>query len=194
MAEEKKEEGKEGEGAAAPAPKSKKKLIIIIGVVVVLLAVVGAVLLLGGKKADPAAEAEKEEVKHYATFEIPAIIVNLSDSTAFLKVSMLVEYDPEIIAKAESASGGSGGGHGGGASGGEEGGDKGGGFPGPMAARAPMIKDAIIRVLSAKKSDELLTSDGKERLKEELIEAINEASAMEEGPIVGIYFTEFLIQ
>ncbi len=63
-----------------------------------------------------------------------------------------------------------------------------------MAGREPMIRDAIIRVLSSKTTDDLLNTEGKERLKEELIEAINEAIALDEGPAVGVYFTEFIIQ
>ncbi len=192
MSEEKKE-GKEGEAAAAP--KSKKKLIIIIAAVVVLgLVGGGAAMMMGGKK-EASAEQEVEKPKVYATFPVSAVIVNLSESTAFLKVSLLVEYDPEILAKADAHAGGEGGGHGGGASGGGgEGGGGEGGFPGHLGKREPMIRDAIIKVLSSKKTDELLSPDGKDRLKEELIEAINEASGMEEGPIVNIYFTEFLIQ
>ncbi len=192
------DKGKEEESGKeeAAAPKSKKKLFIIIGGVVGLL-ILGIVLslVLGGKKPEEGAAAKPvETVKHYATVPIPTIIVNLSESASFLKVGLLIEYDPEIIARAEPAAGGEkGGGHGGGASGGGEEGGK-GGLPGPLAKREPMIKDAIIRVLASKKASELLTTEGKEKLKEELIEGINEASGLEEGPVVAIYFTEFIIQ
>jgi flagellar basal body-associated protein FliL len=56
------------------------------------------------------------------------------------------------------------------------------------------MKDAIIRILSSKKADDLLTAEGKERLKDELLEGINEAVGLEEPPVVGVFFTEFIIQ
>jgi flagellar basal body-associated protein FliL len=49
-------------------------------------------------------------------------------------------------------------------------------------------------VLSSKKAEDVLTSDGKERLKEELIEGLNEAVALEEPPLTAVFFTEFIIQ
>jgi flagellar protein FliL len=194
----KKDEGKEGEEQAAPPPKSKKKLFIIIGAIaaVVVIALV-AVLAGGGKKAAAkATEQATETQRHYGLAEFPPIIVNLSDSSSYLKVTLQLEYDEDVIAEMEAAKHGTKGqGEGGGGAGGE--GKKesaGGGLPHMILKREPMIKDAIIRVLSSKKVEELLTSDGKEKLKEELVEAINEAIGLEESPIVNIYFTEFIIQ
>lgn len=199
MAKEEEEEKKESaEGEAAAKPKSKKKLIIIIAVVVLLVAIGVPLALLGGKKEAPAGgaegaeEASHEEEKHYATFDMDTIIVNLSENASFLKVTLIVEYDPEILAK---YSGGEeeGGGHAYGGAGAGDGGKK-GGMPGALGNREPMIKDSIIRVLSSKRPEEVLTAEGKERLKEELIEAINETSGLEEGPVVNIYFKDFIVQ
>jgi flagellar FliL protein len=190
----------EGEAAEGGKKGGKKKLIIIVGVVLLVVGIAVPMLLLGGgeEKVEEGAEhAEEEPTKNYLTAELPTFIVNLSESSSFLKVTMLVEYDPEAIAKAEAklgAKGAKGGGGGGGHGGGGGGEPKPGGLPPVMGAREPMIKDAIIRVLSSKKVDEVLTVEGKERLKEELIEAINEALALEDPPIVGVYFTEFIIQ
>jgi len=188
---------KEGEEAAVAKPKSKKKLFIIVGLVVVLLCAGIPVLFLGGGEEEAKDEhaAEEEEVKHLATVALDPIIVNLSANTAFLKVSMILEYDAGILDKAalEAAGHAEGGGHGGGASGG--GGEaEGGGMHPIMTARQPMIKDVILRILSSKKPEEVLTSEGKEKLKEELIEGINEAIGLEEEPVVNIYFTEFMVQ
>ena len=196
MSDEKEGEKKEGE-EAAPKPKSKKKLIIIIAVVVALLLGGGGFFFLhgsGGSK-DKKEEKSGEEERHLGTAEIPTIVVNLSESASFLKVSMLIEYDMGAAERMEAAAavkakgGGSGGGHAG--EGGKEGG---GGLPPLLARREPMIKDAIIKVLSSKKADELLTVDGKEKLKEELVEGMNEASGLEEPIVVSVYFTEFIIQ
>lgn len=188
------EEKKEGEEGAVAKPKSKKMLFIIIGVVVLLLGAGIPVLFLGGgeeEKKDEHAAAE-EEVKHYVTVPLETFIVNLSANTAFLKVGMILEYDPAIFDKAAHEAAGEG--HGGGASGGGGEGEGAGGMHPHMAARQPMIKDVIIRILSSKKAEEVLTADGKEKLKEELIEGINEAIGLEEEPVVNIYFTEFMVQ
>ena len=40
----------------------------------------------------------------------------------------------------------------------------------------------------------ILTKEGYEKLKEELMEGINEAIGLDEEPIVNIYFTEFIVQ
>jgi flagellar basal body-associated protein FliL len=56
------------------------------------------------------------------------------------------------------------------------------------------LRDEIIRILSSKRSEELLTGDGKARLKEELLDGINEALALEEPPVTSVLFTEFIIQ
>ena len=84
------------------------------------------------------------------------------------------------------------GGHGGGPSGG--GGDAGPTIPPHFVKRMSQIKDVIIKILSAKRSDDLLTVEGKERLKDELLEGINEAVGLEEPPVTGVFFTEFMIQ
>ena len=189
----------EEEGEAKPAeeakPKSKKKLIIIIAVVVLLLGGGAAAFLLkGGKKAEnpegEGAEEHKAEV-HYQLAKLDTFIVNLSEASAFVKVTMRIEYDPSILAAAEAAQHGEGHG-GGGTSGGGEGG--GGGLPPLLKDREPMIKDAIIRVLASKRSAEVLTNEGKEKLKEELVEAINEAIGLEQPAVVNVYFEEFIIQ
>lgn len=197
MAEDKKKEKDEAaEGAEAAAkPKSKKKLIIIVAAVLVLGGGGAAFALMGGSKAPAEGEEHaqaEEEHKHYATAQLDTIIVNLSENSSFLKVKMTLEYDPEIVAKAEGGAegGGEGGGHGGGGAGGAEE----GGLPHFITAKEAFIRDAIITVLSSKTPAEVLSVEGKETIKEELIEAINGAIGLEEGPIVNVYFNEFLVQ
>jgi len=54
------------------------------------------------------------------------------------------------------------------------------------------VRDAIIAVLGQAKSDDLLTADGKTKLKQDLLHALQQR-----GPALGVeevYFTEFLIQ
>lgn len=187
-------EKKEGEGGEAEAPaggKSKKKLIII--AVVALLAIGGGTFaFLGGSKPPEGDQTEEiEEKKEYKVAELDTFIVNLSESTSFLKIKMLIEYDPAVFGGATGGAEG-GGGHGGGGAGGGEA-DK-AELPPALKARYPMIRDAIIRVISGKRATDVLTVTGKETLKQELIEAINEAAGFDEPPVVNVYFTEFIIQ
>lgn len=198
-----KEETDKKETEAAPK-KSKKKLFIFggIGLLVVLLGV-GIPMMMGGKEEGHEEEVVEEPPKVYKQAKLDTFIVNLSDAKNFLKVAMLLEYDPEILAK--MAGGGEhGGGHGGGeaAYGGSSasgGGASGGAadpfaFPHELEGRLPIIKDAILRVLSSKRSEQVLTVEGKAAIKEEIMEAVNEAIGYEEPPIVNVYFTEFIVQ
>jgi flagellar protein FliL len=59
--------------------------------------------------------------------------------------------------------------------------------------RVPSIRDAIIKVVSAKKPEELLTLKGKEQLRRELIVAINKILDPE-NPVANIFFTRFTVQ
>lgn len=184
-----KPEGTEGE---APKGGGKKKLIIIIVIVLVLLGGGGgAFMMMGGKDKEAAEEKEEEhaeEEEHYDTAELETIIVNLSENASFLKLKMMLEYNPKVVfgnAHGKDAADEGGGGHGGG--GGNE-------LPGELGHKAPMIKDAIIRSLSAKKAADVLSPEGKDALKEELVDAINSASGLDEDAIVAIYFMEFIVQ
>ncbi|MBT0878613.1 MULTISPECIES: flagellar basal body-associated protein FliL [unclassified Campylobacter] len=57
--------------------------------------------------------------------------------------------------------------------------------------KIPIIKDKIIETLSSKSVEEISTGKGKERLKEEIINKINEV--LNDGFIKNIYFTDFVI-
>ena len=65
-------------------------------------------------------------------------------------------------------------------------------LPKTIESEVPKIRDAVIRVLSAKGSAEILTAEGKERLREELRDAINQTLGAED--VSKVYFTEFIIQ
>ena len=58
--------------------------------------------------------------------------------------------------------------------------------------RLPIIKDAIIDVISSKTSDFVKTPEGRESLRLELIKRLN--IILVEGGIRNIYFTEFVVQ
>jgi len=185
MAEEEEDKAKEAEGAGSGG---KKKLIIIIAIALVVLVGIGggAMMFLGSE--EPEEEGEVEIV--YKTIELGTFTVNLSESTSFLRVTLLAEYNTNLIL---GGSHGEGGGHayGGGAAAPPA---EPTGWPGLLGTREPMIKDAIIHVLSSKRTQEVLSLEGKEILKEELIDALNDAIDIDDAPIVNIYFLEFIIQ
>lgn len=186
------EEGEEkAEGESAAPKKGKKKLLLILIPVIVLLIGGGAAFMLLGGSEDKHAEEEEEPPRTYATLKLDPFIVNLAESTAYVKVTLVVEYDVDLVAAGALGGGGGGGGHGGGGAGG---GDAPAGPPPLFASREPMIRDAVIRVLSSKKKEEVLTQAGKEQLKEELLDAMNEALGLEEAAIISVYFLEFIIQ
>jgi flagellar FliL protein len=58
--------------------------------------------------------------------------------------------------------------------------------------RMPIIKDAIIDVISSKTSDFVRTPEGREALRLELIRRLN--IILVEGGVRNIYFTEFVVQ
>ncbi len=58
--------------------------------------------------------------------------------------------------------------------------------------REPILRDAIIEILSNKTSRELRSPEGREQLKLEIIKRIN--TILVQGGIRNVYFTEFVVQ
>jgi len=58
--------------------------------------------------------------------------------------------------------------------------------------KLPLVRDIVISVLSSKTVDEISTSKGKEKLKQEILNQLNKY--LESGEVRYIYFTEFMIQ
>lgn len=178
MADEEQVDGQEGEGK----PKKGKGLLIII--VVVLLLVVGgggaAFMMMGGGEEEISEDDIFVEEKLEAR-KLEPFVVNLKGGRSFLKLTLMIEYDLGLL----------------GFSGLDEDGEiipRGDELPGALGERKPMIRDAILTVLSSKSATHLLTVDGKGQLKEELVEAINDAVDLDEAPVTGVYFLEFLVQ
>ncbi len=61
-----------------------------------------------------------------------------------------------------------------------------------LDTKKPAIRDTMISVMSSKTYEEISTAKGKENLKNELVERINES--LVDGKIVNIFFTDFNIQ
>ena len=65
-------------------------------------------------------------------------------------------------------------------------------FQAEVDKKKPLIRDIIIRVLSAKSYEEISTIRGKEALKDEIVTELNKV--FEDGYVQNIFFTEFVIQ
>jgi len=65
-------------------------------------------------------------------------------------------------------------------------------LPKDLKNKAAMIEDKITAVLTAKTATELMTPEGKQRLKDELKEGLNKA--LHDDRVMGVYFTDFIIQ
>lgn len=61
-----------------------------------------------------------------------------------------------------------------------------------MDAKKSLVRDIIIRSLSAKTFEEVSTMKGKDRLKDEVVSKVNEVLA--DGQIRNIFFTDFVVQ
>ncbi len=59
-------------------------------------------------------------------------------------------------------------------------------------ARLPMINDTVITLLSSKSFEQLYTTEGKEALRHEIKEKIQ--SLMPHDTLLGVYFTEFVVE
>jgi flagellar FliL protein len=58
--------------------------------------------------------------------------------------------------------------------------------------RKPEIRDAVITSISGRRVDELISVEGKEQLKAELKQRIDET--LQEGNILKVYFSDFVVQ
>ena len=184
-----------------PEKKGNKKFLIIIILAVVLLGGGGAgayFFLFSSKSADEKAEGKsskksKAKVVEEEEEEEPE---EKSEKSSSLKGSIpkdeevkeIVELQPFIVNLADEGEarylrltvnlgigGGEGGSH-----------EK----PGPLLITR--VRNAMLAVLSEKKSDDVLTNAGKAKLRKELLKAAK--TAAEDAHIEAIYITDFIVQ
>lgn len=119
-----------------------------------------------GEKAEglDTAIPEDEDVK--AVVELPPFIVNLADAEQARYLRMTVSLGV----------------------GGEEGGES----EKPDQLFITRVRNAMLSVLGEKKSEEILTVEGKTKLRKELLKAAQAAS--EEPHVEAIYITDFIVQ
>lgn len=169
MAEEKEEK------AEAPAKGGSKKLIIIIAVVVLVLVGggVGAFFAFGKSKGgeegtEEGAEGEGGGEEGAEEVDLPPAVLPLDTFIVNLQVKGSFLKTTLQLEFAEPE------------------------IPHTIEHDTPKIRDAIIRVLSSKAAPDILSTEGKEKLRDELKNAVNEALKSED--VVQVYMTEFIIQ
>jgi len=172
MAEEK--ENKEVEETESKNGSSKLLLIVIIVLLLILLIIGGLVayfLLSGDDEQAPAQETQKMEKKHKVSnlaeigpiYPLDPFVVNLVSGNANRYLKCKIDLELDSQELQQEI-------------------DK----------KLPAIRDLIIRILSSKTVEEIQTSKGKEKLKEEIKRKINEI--LTTGEVRNVYFTEFVIQ
>ena len=170
--EEAEEEGQEQESQPKKA-KSKLLLIAVIGVLLVALLGVGGFIVytqvLGGGGSEEAKKeaAKVEEMKAAAKLGIVTaldpFIVNLADEAGKRYLKVTMQFELDNEMLNEE-----------------------------ISNKMPQIKDSVITVLSSKNTDDLLTVDGKFKLKEQIQTRVN--VLLKTGVVKNVYFVEFVIQ
>jgi flagellar FliL protein len=145
MAEEKETTEAQAEAPAKGGKSPKLLVIILLAIVLAGGGFFGMKIMGANKKKEP----EKPKVGH--VMELQEFLVNLKDKT-WLKVSLALG----VAEGAELHGAGEGGGH------------EGGG-----ATDEPKMRDIIIRVLTSKNLDDIVSPEGKEQLKKDILHALN---------------------
>lgn len=167
MADEKEQD--QAEPKAAPAAKGGKLKWILMGIGVVVLlggGGVGAYLMLsGGGKEDAQASAKGAEapIPTVLNMELAPFLVNLADPGGGHYLKTTLTL--ELQTERATAW---------------------------INARLPRVRDRVLLLLSSKESAELLTADGKFRLRDDVLRAVNEL--MGEDKVSAVYLTEFVVQ
>lgn len=182
--------------------KSRAILFVVIGIVVVLLILVGivvAMLMMGGsddKQKDSATPQAQEQLAPQSAQKAAQIVVgntaivretnkfqpgliypaegpipftvNLMTQTGrkYLKVSMQFELDKDeakaVATKAE------------------------------LDKKKPMLQDIVIDILSSKSVEDVITSKGKGRVKDEIVKRIN-SDLLADGKVFDVFFIDFVV-
>lgn len=168
----------ENEEVVAPKSKGSSLVLILVTVLLLVVLIVGGLvifLLMGSGDEEKAEETKTEQVekkpakkKGEVTADVGVIYpldvftVNLVSDSGTKYLKCKIELEQNIETLTPE-----------------------------LDKKIPIIKDKIIETLSSKSVEEISTGKGKERLKEEIINKINEF--LNDGFIKNIYFTDFVI-
>ncbi len=182
-------EEQENTQASAENKKNKTILFVIIGVgVLLILLLVVIVVLVFATSSDNEAKPQQPQVQQVAQPQTPKIVVGntvTARATDYAKVGPIFPIAEEfrvnlmtqtgkkiLITKINLEL------------------DKPETQP-EVESKLPMLTDAIIEILASKSLEEVATTKGKNRLKDEIVQRLNEFLIY--GSIKNIFFTSFLI-
>jgi flagellar FliL protein len=166
-----------------PLRKSKTKLIIIILVVLLLLSGIGGAVYYFFIKEDPvesaAVEGSATSVVKPAPKEVPGkppVFLALESFTVNLKVAQgedqhFLQIGISLQLRSDKSAD-------------------------PIKQRMPQVRNRVLMLLTNSKPDELSTTEGKEKLVEQIQTQVNALypQLVEDAPVVGVFFTSFIIQ
>ncbi|MER3413935.1 MAG: hypothetical protein C4341_06810 [Armatimonadota bacterium] len=169
-------EAASAEGGSEKSGKSSKMLVLIMLAVVLAGGGFFGIKIMGATRGKEVAKPKVGEV-----LELQEFLVNLKDKT-WLKTSLALGVAEG--AKLHAAGGGQGEG---------------------AATDDPKMRDIIIQVLTSKQLDDIVSPEGKEQLKKDILSKLNEAygdhqgehekgEGGESGPFLEVYFTAFSYQ
>lgn len=170
----------DGDVTVEKKPKSNMVLIIVIALLVVLLVGGGATafLMLGSSHEDAAATTQqdvkiekkksssKKSTDHLAIgpmYPMAQFVVNLLSESGNRFLKVAVDLELSDVKLQPE-----------------------------MDHKKSLIRDIIIRTFSSKTFEEISTLKGKDKLKEEVLDKINEN--LSDGQVKNIYFTDFVVQ
>jgi len=189
-----KEEAKEESTEEETEKKEKKSplvliIIIVVLILIILIGAVVAILFMGGDEEQPPAAAPVQQ-------SVPANNVGTSRSgggsssglpvgETFDKIGVMFPLDTFTVNLLSES----------GRKylkvqmnlelGGEE-------LAAELDGKKAVIRDIIIRILSSKSLEEISTMKGKDKLKQQIVDALN--ARLVDGKIKNVYFTDFVIQ
>lgn len=157
-------------GDAPPAGKSKKKLLIIIAAVVFLLVAAGggAAFFLSKKNAAPKDKEHKTEPAKAPVFlALEPFTVNLQSDNGDKYLQITMTLQVQDEEQVNL-----------------------------IKANMPQVRSRLLLLLSSKDSTEILSSEGKEKLVNEIIEkvALPFTAKGEPQKVSGVFFTSFVVQ
>ncbi len=161
------EEEKEVKEGKEERKGGKKGLFVFLALFILLAAAGGGAyffFLKGGEEEDKKAkEVERKPAEIGVMFDLGTFIVNLADPGVEMYAKVSITLE---LSDQEVTT--------------------------EVEKRLPIVKDAVIDILSSKTYGDIRTPEGKERLRFELIKRIN--TILVKGGVRNLYFTEFVVQ
>ncbi len=113
-------------------------------------------------------------------YTLQDVVVNLADSNLrrYLKIGLSIEFNTDAAAFEKATP--------------DERKAKQAAFDAALAPKVPLINDAIIGILSARTSADISTPEGKQKLKNDIKDALNRLLGGDQ--VSNVYFTQFVMQ